>query len=74
MTDVLRTIDGPRGLHLLGAEQLTTAAQEVRERIIETVGEIGGHLGANLEEVGFTVERIAARIEAALAEPVGVVR
>jgi len=26
------------------------------------------------EEVGFTVERIAARIEAALAEPVGVVR
>ncbi len=48
MTDVLRTIDGPRGLHPLGDEQLTTAAQEVRERIIETVGEIGGRFGANL--------------------------
>lgn len=33
-----------------------------------------GSLRTLHEEVGFTVERIAGRIEAALAEPVGVVR
>jgi len=29
-------------------EDLARVAQEVREHIIETVGEIGGHFGANL--------------------------
>ncbi|HEY3758447.1 MAG TPA: 1-deoxy-D-xylulose-5-phosphate synthase [Solirubrobacteraceae bacterium] len=41
-------IDGPDDLHGLSEEELQTLAQEVREHIIETVGEIGGHFGANL--------------------------
>jgi 1-deoxy-D-xylulose-5-phosphate synthase len=41
-------IDGPRDLHGLDDAQLQEVAQEVREHIIDTVGEIGGHFGANL--------------------------
>ena len=41
-------IDGPDDLRGLSEEELQTLAQEVREHIIETVGEIGGHFGANL--------------------------
>jgi 1-deoxy-D-xylulose-5-phosphate synthase len=45
---LLAGIDGPQDLHGLCDEQLTELAQEVREHIIDTVGEIGGHFGANL--------------------------
>ena len=45
---LLAGIDGPHDLHGLTDEQLTELAQEVREHIIDTVGEIGGHFGANL--------------------------
>jgi 1-deoxy-D-xylulose-5-phosphate synthase len=45
---LLEGIDGPQDLHGLSEAQLTELAQEVREHIIETVGEIGGHFGANL--------------------------
>jgi 1-deoxy-D-xylulose-5-phosphate synthase len=45
---LLDGIDGPEDLHALSEEQLSGLAQEVREHIIETVGEIGGHFGANL--------------------------
>ena len=45
---LLDSIDGPRDLHGLSEEDLARVAQEVREHIIETVGEIGGHFGANL--------------------------
>ena len=45
---LLDGIDGPEDLHALSDEQLSGLAQEVREHIIETVGEIGGHFGANL--------------------------
>ncbi|MGN6187432.1 MAG: 1-deoxy-D-xylulose-5-phosphate synthase [Conexibacter sp.] len=45
---ILATIDGPQDLHGLSDEQLTQLAQEVRAHIIDTVGEIGGHFGANL--------------------------
>jgi 1-deoxy-D-xylulose-5-phosphate synthase len=48
MTTLLNTIDGPQDLHALTDEQLQVLAQEVREHIIDTVGEIGGHFGANL--------------------------
>jgi 1-deoxy-D-xylulose-5-phosphate synthase len=41
-------IDGPDDLRGLSEEELQTLAQEVREHIIATVGEIGGHFGANL--------------------------
>src|ERR1700742_2825169 len=47
-TNLLDTISGPADLHVLSDEQLQQVAQEVREHIIDTVGEIGGHFGANL--------------------------
>ncbi len=48
MTRLLDRIDRPQDLHGLSDEELQTVAQQVREHIIDTVGEIGGHFGANL--------------------------
>ncbi len=48
MADLLDTIQKPQDLHALSDEQLQVLAQEVRAHIIDTVGEIGGHFGANL--------------------------
>src|SRR5438270_163747 len=48
MTPLLERIDKPQDLHGLTDEELQLLAQEVREHIIDTVGEIGGHFGANL--------------------------
>jgi 1-deoxy-D-xylulose-5-phosphate synthase len=45
---LIEGIDGPEDLRGLSEEELATLAQEVREHIIDTVGEIGGHFGANL--------------------------
>jgi 1-deoxy-D-xylulose-5-phosphate synthase len=45
---ILPRVEGPEDLKGLSEEQLQALAQEVREHIIETVGEIGGHFGANL--------------------------
>ena len=45
---LLSRINQPQDLHGLTDEQLQQVAQEVREHIIDTVGEIGGHFGANL--------------------------
>ncbi len=45
---LLDRIDRPQDLHGLSEEELTQVAQEVRELLIDTVGEIGGHFGANL--------------------------
>jgi 1-deoxy-D-xylulose-5-phosphate synthase len=48
MTRLLDRIDRPQDLHGLTEDQLQQVAQEVRELLIDTVGEIGGHFGANL--------------------------
>jgi 1-deoxy-D-xylulose-5-phosphate synthase len=48
MSDLLHRIEQPQDLHGLTDDELQQVAQEVRERIITTVGEIGGHFGANL--------------------------
>jgi 1-deoxy-D-xylulose-5-phosphate synthase len=48
MTPLLDRIDRPTDLHDLSDDELVEVAQEVRELIIETIGEIGGHFGANL--------------------------
>jgi 1-deoxy-D-xylulose-5-phosphate synthase len=48
MPKLLHQIDKPQDLHGLTDEQLQAVAQDVREHIIDTVGEIGGHFGANL--------------------------
>ncbi|MGA9285558.1 MAG: 1-deoxy-D-xylulose-5-phosphate synthase [Solirubrobacteraceae bacterium] len=45
---IIDSIDGPQDLKALSEEELAQLAQEVREDIIDTVGEIGGHFGANL--------------------------
>jgi 1-deoxy-D-xylulose-5-phosphate synthase len=45
---LLAGIDGPADLHELDDEQLQRVAQEMRTYVIDTIGEIGGHFGANL--------------------------
>jgi 1-deoxy-D-xylulose-5-phosphate synthase len=52
---LLDSIDRPQDLHGLTEDQLQQVAQEVREHIIDTVGEIGGHFGANLGMCEVTV-------------------
>jgi 1-deoxy-D-xylulose-5-phosphate synthase len=45
---LLDRIQRPQDLHRLDDDALQRVAQEVRELIIDTIGEIGGHFGANL--------------------------
>src|SRR5947207_10540390 len=45
---LLDNINSPADLRTLPEEQLQHVAQEVRELIIDVIGEIGGHFGANL--------------------------
>jgi 1-deoxy-D-xylulose-5-phosphate synthase len=45
---LLEGIDGPADLHELDDGELQRVAQEMRTYIIDTIGEIGGHFGANL--------------------------
>jgi 1-deoxy-D-xylulose-5-phosphate synthase len=45
---LLDRIDRPQDLHGLSEAELSQVAQEVREAVIDTIGEIGGHFGANL--------------------------
>jgi 1-deoxy-D-xylulose-5-phosphate synthase len=53
--ELLKNIDKPQDLHGLTEDQLVQVADEVRSYIIDTVGEIGGHFGANLGSVEITV-------------------
>ena len=45
---LLDTIDSPADLHGRSDEELAQISQEVRVLIIDVIGEIGGHFGANL--------------------------
>jgi 1-deoxy-D-xylulose-5-phosphate synthase len=45
---LLSKIDTPADLKELSNKELQQVAQEIRELIIDTIGEIGGHFGANL--------------------------
>jgi 1-deoxy-D-xylulose-5-phosphate synthase len=45
---LLAEISGPADLSGRSDEELTQIAQEVRELVIDVIGEIGGHFGANL--------------------------
>jgi 1-deoxy-D-xylulose-5-phosphate synthase len=47
-TRLLDAISGPADLKRLSESELQQVAQEIRELIIDTIGEIGGHFGANL--------------------------
>jgi 1-deoxy-D-xylulose-5-phosphate synthase len=55
MSELLNNIEKPQDLHGLSEEQLQQVADEVRSYIIDTVGEIGGHFGANLGSVEIAV-------------------
>jgi 1-deoxy-D-xylulose-5-phosphate synthase len=48
MSELLERIQGPDDLKGLSDDELQEVAQDVRELIIDTIGEIGGHFGANL--------------------------
>src|SRR5919106_4971011 len=52
---LLDSIDGPADLHKLSDEELQQVAQEIRTLVIDTIGEIGGHFGANLGTCELTV-------------------
>ena len=52
---ILDRIERPQDLHTLSEDELVQVAQEVRELLIDTVGEIGGHFGANLGACEITV-------------------
>jgi 1-deoxy-D-xylulose-5-phosphate synthase len=45
---LLDSISGPADLSDRSDEELTQISQEVRELIIDVIGEVGGHFGANL--------------------------
>jgi 1-deoxy-D-xylulose-5-phosphate synthase len=45
---LLEGVHSPRDLHEFDDDQLQQVAQEMRTYIIDTIGEIGGHFGANL--------------------------
>jgi 1-deoxy-D-xylulose-5-phosphate synthase len=45
---LLDGIDGPEDLRERSEEELAQIAQELRGYVIDTIGEIGGHFGANL--------------------------
>ncbi|HVX32127.1 MAG TPA: 1-deoxy-D-xylulose-5-phosphate synthase [Solirubrobacterales bacterium] len=52
---LLPNIDGPEDLHGLDDAELQRVAQEMRTYIIDTIGQIGGHFGANLGTCELTV-------------------
>jgi 1-deoxy-D-xylulose-5-phosphate synthase len=52
---ILPTLRGPADLRGLGDVQLAQLADEIREKIIETVSTTGGHLGSSLGVVELTI-------------------
>ncbi|WP_047493787.1 1-deoxy-D-xylulose-5-phosphate synthase [Terriglobus sp. TAA 43] len=55
MSDHLSTIKSPADVKKLTIPQLTELAQEIRERLIQSVARTGGHIGPNLGVVELTV-------------------
>jgi len=45
---ILERVTKPQDLHRMSERELAQLAEEIRRFIIDTVGEIGGHFGANL--------------------------
>ena len=54
-TNVLENLHSPEELKSLSIEELTVLAGEIREKIIDTVSENGGHLASNLGIVEVTL-------------------
>ncbi len=55
MYDLLKTINDPRELRALDRKQLPQLARELREFLIESVSQTGGHLSSNLGTVELTI-------------------
>jgi len=55
MTGLLHKIDSPADLRRLSREELPALATELREFVLQTVSQTGGHLGSNLGTVELTV-------------------
>lgn len=52
---LLETIHNPADLKKLSVDQLPSLAEEIREFLLQTVSETGGHLGSNLGAVELTL-------------------
>jgi len=52
---LLQQINSPSDLKGLSPEQLPLLCEEIREQIISTVANVGGHLASNLGVVELTV-------------------
>ncbi len=55
MEDILSGINSPEDLNSLNEEELEQLAEEIREYLIDSVSESGGHLASNLGVVELTV-------------------
>ncbi len=55
MSALLKKIDSPLDLRKLSRQDLPAVAKELREFVLQTVSQTGGHLGSNLGTVELTV-------------------
>jgi 1-deoxy-D-xylulose-5-phosphate synthase len=55
VTRVLNQVTEPADLRRLSAEELTALAAEIRDLLVQTVSQTGGHLGPNLGAVELTI-------------------
>jgi len=55
LTTILDTIKGPRDLKRLSFAQMNSLAQEIRDLLVHTLSENGGHLAPNLGVVELTI-------------------
>lgn len=55
MKRLLETINSPNDLKQLPLDQLPLLAEEIRQEILQTVSETGGHLASNLGSIEFTI-------------------
>ena len=55
MSDILPRIEHPHDLKKLSLDELQILAGEIRERIMDTVDQNGGHLASNLGSVELTL-------------------
>ena len=55
MRNILESINSPSDVKKLSIAELTTLAEEIRERLILSVAKTGGHIGPNLGVVELTI-------------------
>lgn len=55
MKKLLQTIESPADLRRIGRDELPAVAEELRQFVLDTVSQTGGHLGSNLGTVELTV-------------------